>query len=443
MTIAGELASLVVNTDYKDIPEEVIEDTRYLIIDFVGAAVAGARTTPGKILIDYYKGFGGTPEATILGGGIRLPANNAAFLNSDTAHTTELECVGFKHGPNTTVVTPAALAIAEKLGLSGKEVLEAVIIGFEVQASMPIAMPGVAIQGWDFASVFGVLGAAATCAKLLRLDINQTTMALAIAASGASGFMEQTGTMTHFLEFGIGARQGLEAADLARMGFTAQEHIIEHPKGFAHAFSGGVAYDLKKIYQDFGKPFAVTQLSIKKYPCCYRTHRALDVVLQTMAEQNLSYDDVETIEADMNLYDAGLLKYSEPTTGTQSRFCMAHALAMAILDGGVSARSFSDETATSARAKEARSKVKVTIRTDWTPDRPAARTPVKIRLKDGRTFSGDNDMPRQPTKEELLLRHQDCCLQVLNKEQTERSTEMMLHLEEVDNITRLMDLLRG
>ena len=443
MTIAGELANLVINTNYKDIPREAIEDARYLIIDFVGAAVAGTKTTPGKILIDYYKEVGGTPEATILGGGMRLPANNAAFLNSDTAHTTELECVGFKHGPNTTVVTPAALALAEKLGLSGQDVLEAVIIGFEVQASMPIAMPGASIQGWDIGSVFGVLGTAATCAKLLRLDVHQTTMALAIAASGASGFMEQTGTMAHFLEFGIGARQGLEAAQLAKMGFTAQEHIIEHPKGFAQAFSGGVAYDLKKIYQDFGKPFAVTQLSIKKYPCCYRAHRALDVVLQTMKEQNLSYDDIETIKVDMNLYDAGLLKYSEPATGTQSRFCMAHVLAMAILDGGVSAKSFSDEAATSARAKEARSKIKVTVRTDWAPDRPAARTPVTMRLKDGRTFSGDPDMPRQATREELLLRHQDCCLQVLNKEQTERSTEMMLHLEDVANITQLMDLLRG
>ena len=218
---------------------------------------------------------------------------------------------------------------------------------------------------------------------------------------------------------------------------------MEHPKGFAQAFSGGVAYDLKKIYQDFGNPFGVTQLSIKKYPCCYRTHRALDVVLQSMQEQNFSYDDIAAIEVDMNLYDAGLLKYPEPESGTQSRFSMPHALAMAILDGGVSAESFTDKAVASARAKGARGKIKITIRTDWPPDRPAARTPVTIRLKDGRIFSGDVDLPRQPTREELLLRHKDCCQLVLTPEQTERSTEMMLHLEDVDNFTHLMDLVRG
>ena len=127
----------------------------------------------------------------------------------------------------------------------------------------------------------------------------------------------------------------------------------------------------------------------------------------------------------------------------QSRFSMEHVLGMAILEGGVGVKSFTDSCAISSKAAEVRSKIRVTVRTDWPPDRAAARTPVTVRLKDGRTFSREVQVPRQPTREELLARHRDCCQVVLNLEQIERSTEMMLNLEKVENIVPLMDLLRG
>ncbi|MDO8567849.1 MAG: MmgE/PrpD family protein [Dehalococcoidales bacterium] len=442
-TVNEELAKLAVKTTYKDFSKETIETTKDMVIDYVGATIAGSQTVPGQMVINLYKESGGAPEATAIGAGLRLPAVTVSMINSTAAHCTELENVGFKHGPNTTVNTPAALALAEKLGLTGKDVIESVIVGFEVQSRFPIAAPGISSTGWDIGSTFGVFGAAASAAKLLKLNVAQTTMALSIAASGASGLMEQTGSMTHFLEFGIAARQGLEAALLAKAGFTAQEHILEHAKGYLSAFSGGIPYDAKKLTEGWGAPFAITQLSIKKYPCCYRTHRALDVVIETMQQNKLTYDDIAKVEIDMNLYDAGLLKYAEPKAGFQSRFSMPHAIAMAILDKGVGPKSFTDDAVASPRTKEARSKVKVTVRKDWPPDRPAAHTPVKITLKDGRTFSDDRAMPRQPTREELLARHKMCCEVVLQSKQIEQSTDMMLNLEKVDNINKLMELVKG
>jgi 2-methylcitrate dehydratase len=443
MTTTEKLAHLVVSSGFKDVPKEAVEFTKELIIDFVGAAVAGSKTRAGEIITDYIKRDRGAPEASILGGGIRVPCTAAALANGTLAHATELENVGGQFGPNTTVATPAILSLSEKLGLSGKDVLEALIIGFEVQGRMHWAFPGVVARGWDAVSVFGIFGAAAASAKLLKLNVEQTTMTLSIAASGASGFLEQTGSMTHFLETGIAARQGLEAAQLAKMGFSAVEDIIEHPKGFAEDFAGKGGYDLEKLTENFGNPFCITGLSIKKYPCCFRTHRALDAVLGLMKEHNISYDRIASVEVDMNLYDASLLKYEDPKSGLQSRFSMEHALGMAILNGGVSVNSFTDSVAVSSKAKEVRSKVKVTVRSDWPPDRTAARTPVTVRLKDDRSFSREVQVPRQPTKEELLARHRDCCQAVLNPEQIERSTEMMLNLEKVENVVPLMDLLRG
>lgn len=443
MTTTEELAHLIVSANFKDIPRETVEFTKELIIDFVGAAVAGNKTTTGEIITAYIRETGGSPQASILGGGIRVSPGAAALANGTLAHATELENVGGRYGPNTTVATPAILSLSEKLGLSGKDVLEALIIGFEVQGRMHWAFPGVVARGWDAVSVFGIYGAAAASAKILKLNVKQTIMTLGIAASGASGFLEQTGSMTHFLETGIAARQGLEAAQLAKMGFTAVEHIIEHPKGFAEDFAGKGGYDLKKLTENFGNPFCITELSIKKYPCCFRTHRALDAVLELMKEQNISYGSIASVEVDMNLYDASLLRYKDPKSGLQSKFSMEHVLGMAILNGGVSVNSFTDSVAVSSKAIEVRSKIKVTVRTDWPPDRTAARTPVTVRLKDGRSFSREVQVPRQPTREELLARHRDCCQLVLNSEQIERSTEMMLNLEKVENVGPLMDLLRG
>ncbi|MFC2065817.1 MmgE/PrpD family protein [Chloroflexota bacterium] len=442
MAITDDLASFLVNTDFKDIPRETVDNAKDLTIDFIGQALAGTRTGAGKIIMDYTRQAGGTPQASVIGGNLQVPVASATLANTTLAHSTELESVGLKTGPNTAMAHPVALALAEKYNLSGKDVLESSILGFEIQGALYEACPGVAARGWDHASVFGVFGAAATAAKALKLNTEQIKMALSLAASGASGFMRQVGSMTHYLEFGLVARHGLEAAELVKAGFTAEPDIIEHHKGFAQAFAGEGGYNLD-MKLNLGNPYRMTMVSIKKYPCCYRAHRAIDATLELMKEHGFSYDDIASAEVDMNLFDASLMRYSEPNTGGQGRFSMQHTVAMAILGKAGDVEAFSDDFAMSAKAKEARGKVKVTIRTDWPPERLAARTPVTIKLKDGRTFSKDVDAPRQATREDFLSRHRKCSESVLRPEQVERFTNMLYHLEELEDITNLMTLLRG
>jgi len=442
MAISDDFASFLVNTSFDDIPGEALDFAKDLTIDTIGQALAGTRTGAGKIMMDYIKQAGGTPQATVIGGKIKVPAASAVLANTTLSHSTELESVGLKTGPNTAMVHPVALALAEKYNLSGRDILEGSILGFEIQGAIYEACPGVAARGWDHASVFGTFGAVATAAKMLKLSAKQVKTALSLAASGACGFMRQVGSMTHYLEFGLVARHGMEAAEWVKAGWTAEQDIIEHPKGFARAFAGEGGYNLD-MELNLGNPYRMTLISIKKYPCCYRAHRAIDATLEMLKENNISYNDVATAEADMNLFDASLLKYAEPETGEQGRFSLQHVVAMAILKGTVGVEELTDDFVTSAEAREARGKVKVTVRTDWPPDRLAARTPVTIKLKDGRVFSKDLDTPRQATKEDFLARHRRCSEVVFKPEQVEHFTNMLYRLEELEDITELMSLIRG
>ncbi|MDO8567188.1 MAG: MmgE/PrpD family protein, partial [Dehalococcoidales bacterium] len=302
--------------------------------------------------------------------------------------------------------------------------------------------PAMTTHGWDVASVNGTFGAAAAAAKLLKLNPTQVKMVFSMAASGACGFIQQTGSSTHYLEFGIVARHGVEAAELIKAGFTAQEDIFWRPRTYGHAFCGEGGYDFSKLSKNLGNPYKITGVNIKKYSCCFRTHRAIDATLQLMKENKLRYEDIAGVDVDMNQYDADLLRYPVPESGQQSRFSMPHTVASAIL-GEVTVKCFTDDFVNSPKVKEARGKVNARLRTDWSPERFAARTPVTIKTKDGRSFTKELDFPVQPSKEQFLARHRQCCEMVFKPAQVEEFTSAMQHLEDVEDLESVMKLVRG
>src|SRR4030095_8056757 len=181
----------------------------------------------------------------------------------------------------------ATFALAEKLGKNGRDFLAAYVVGFEVTTKLVCSIPDHSSkESWHSAGTLGALGAAVACAKLLRLEVEAVRTTLGIAASIASGFIWNYGTLTKPLHAGLAARNGVLAAKLASSGFTANRSILEGARGFHESYSRGSPYDLAVI-ESLGKSFELVEREIgfKGYPCGGLTQFAVDVFLEIGSAQ--------------------------------------------------------------------------------------------------------------------------------------------------------------
>jgi 2-methylcitrate dehydratase PrpD len=442
MGVTKELVTFLLVTRFQDFPREVVDRGKELMIDFIGGALGGSQTRVSNIMTEYVKEKDAISEAGVIGKNLRTTAAFASYLNGIFNHSTELESVSQRTSPNPLATIVVSLAVGEKMALSGKEVLEGFILGFEIQGRVGgSSLAGVSKKGRI--SIFNHLGAAATASKLLKLNLNQSRMALGIAAFQAGGLIANVGTMAHVLELAVAGRDGIEAAELAMKGVTSHPEIIETPQGFCDALIEEGGYDLKRMTKDIGKTFQIFDpgISIKKYPCCYRSHRALDALFDLVAEHHLSYHDIDKVTVDLNLYDSYLMKFPNPETGEEAKFSYPHILGTAILKGKVWLDSFTDESAMDDRYQEARKKIEVVVHSEWPSGRVDARTPVTVKLKDGRVFSKEVQTPREPSLDELLNRYREAASGILKRDQTEKSIDLILKMEKVKDVSEIMNLL--
>jgi len=444
METTEKLSRFVVETRFEDIPNAVTERAKELFVDALGAAMLGSSMPVTKKLAEYYgrkKSIKG--EATAIGCSLLTSVEDATLINGTSLHSTELEAVPMRGEQQPAFTAFAALAMAEMLGLSGKDILEAFILGFEVHGRLSANAHGIPAKG-GWGCVTGTLGAAASAGKMLKLNTEQMRMALGFASSQAGGLIEHVGTMAHFAELGIAIGHGVRSALWVKEGLTAMLDVIENRKGFCRFYAGEGGYDLEEMTRGLGSgSFYITDpgVSIKKYPCCFRTHRAVDATLEILQENNVSYEGVAEIQVDENLYDRSLLKYSEPTSGGEGRFSMEHCLAAALVDRRIDESTFS--TGKIGDLKEARAKINVIVHPEWPPERGAARTPVVIKLKNGKEYFRELDKPRDPTREETLDRYRVNAREVLSERDAESTAEKIMELENVMNIREFMELIRG
>ena len=439
METTKQLADFLVKTGFEDIPPEIVQRGKELFLDFIGGSLPGTVTTPGKITMEYVKEIGAKPEASVIGGGFKTTAQYASFVNATLDHCPEFEAIGLNFCLNPGPIIAVCLAMGEKLGVGGRDALEGLILGHEVQGRIAAASMASWGKRFDVFKFFH-LGCAAAAAKMLKLDSDGVRTAISLAASQASGLAVQSGTMAHFLDFRIACRSGIEAAILAQKGITAHKDIIEMPRGFCETLVGSGDYDLEQMTEGLGKTF-ITAAYIKKYPCCYINHSALDTLLDMIKEHNISYQEVETVELDTNQYALYWCQYPKPTNGAEARFSFPHVLGTAILEGKVWLDDFTDENVVSQRYKEARDKVKVNLPPDWPPGREGMRFIVTLKLKDGRIISKEADKDvSELNSDELSARYRRLTEPFLSPQQIDRSIELMSNLDKVSKIAEIMDI---
>ena len=451
-----KLARFIVATGYEELPPTAVEAAKRTGLDCVGAILAGCAMPGSEAVTRYVRSLAGSAQATIIGGDFRAAVPDAALVNGTVAHALDYDDCGMKVGHPSAPVLPAALALGEYLHASGKEVLAAYILGLEVQGKIALNCDfklmerTVSSQCW-----YGSLGAAAAAAKLLRLDVAQTRVALGISANMACGLSVNHGTNVAPMNAGNASRNGVVSALMAREGISASPDIIEVKNGFCDALAGPGRYDTARMTENLGDPFYIVSpgIGLKKYPSCYHTHRAIEATLKLVQEHHLTDHDITEIEVGTSERACRVAAYNEPATPYQGKYSLPHCIAAAEVDGKVTLDTFTEEKIRNPQIVAARRKVRLTFPdlpiwpglADIGPDTEFIGNPVTIRTSDGRSYQTKVDIPRGDpalpmTDQEITAKYTECAGSILGSEAIQRSRDLMLHLEDVADVREIMNI---
>jgi 2-methylcitrate dehydratase PrpD len=448
MAITEGLARLIAETTYKQLPVNVVTQAKRALLDTIGVTLAGHGEAAGHIITAFVKDAGGHQEAAILGTSLYTSPALAALANGTLGHALDFDDVTFHlRGHPSAPVVPAVLALGQALGVSGEDVITAFVIGVEVEAKIGKAMTAAHLRhGWHPTATIGTLGAVAAAAKLLRLTAPQVQIALGIAASKAAGLRQNFGTMTKPLHAGEASRNGVEAAQLAKRGFTADPHIFDGRFSFFNVFVGEGEFVPETVIKNFGAPYEIVTpgIGVKPYPACRAAHRAIDAMLQLVHTYYLKPDDVSEIICNTSARIRDFLVHHQPQTGLAGKFSMEYCLAAALFHGKLGLAQFSDASVQDPRVQALMRRVRLTHpdegKVNW--DAPIPDVVEVVLHSDARWHQlievpkGDPDQPL--TWAELVAKFQDCAATVLPDGQTEEATQHIAHLEELSTLRPLM-----
>ena len=280
MSATKTLAQFISEVSYEDFSSEVVTAAKIAIADGVANMLAGSTQELATTIGRYVETMGGAALSTVVGWGFKTNPPFAAFANGVFGHCLDFEIQGFPPTHGTSSCLPAAFALAEDRGASGKTIIEAYTLGWEVQGRLRAASSRATNPAYHPPGLVGPLGGAAASAKVLGLSPGQTEMALGIAASRTGGLTANTGTMVKSTHPGNAARMGAESALLAEAGFTSSEDIFERANGYAEAlFQGQMDWDV--ITADLGESFRLVDpgYDIKRFPAQIHMQNPIESVL--------------------------------------------------------------------------------------------------------------------------------------------------------------------
>ncbi len=377
--ITQTLARFVATHHSRGWSDAVDHEAHRTFMNWLGCALGAAQHESAEAAIGAVHLLQPSAQASVLGRSEMVDMASAALINGITSHTfdfddTHLKTIIHPAGP----VASAVLALAEHKGLSGRAVLDALVLGIDVSCRVGNLMyPDHYDRGWHITGSTGTLGAAAGCARLLGLNEQQTAMALGIAASQPVGMREQFGTMTKPFHPGGAARAGLMSALLASQGFTASSKALEAPRGMIQTIS--TKYTWNEVTDELGQRFEISFNTYKPFACGIVIHPSIDACSQLRA-QGVNADQVERIELKVHSLVLELTGKKEPADGLQGKFSVYHGCACGLIFGKAGEPQYDDAIVNRDDMVALRRKVVATV--DDSIDEASAD--VTAVLKDGR-----------------------------------------------------------
>jgi len=452
-TLATRLAQKICAFQPEDMTARALSEARTAIIDTIGCALSGILEPCVQILLRT-PGVADAPgPALLFGTSRRTSALDATLINGTASHALDYDDVsGVMGGHHSEPVTAPIFALGEELKLSGRRALAAYIIGVETEVRLSRAVNFHHYdKGWHPTATLGIFGAVAAASHLLRLDIERTAKALALAASFACGIKANFGTMTKPLHVGHIARNGLFAALIAERGFESNPAALEHKQGWLEVFNGRGNYWPARMLEGWGSPWEIesAENGLKQFPCCGSTHPAIAMMLALVREESVQADAVERIEILAHRRRLPHTDNPDPRTPLAAKFSIQYVTARALADGAVRIRDFEGDAVMEERVRRLLPLITTGSHPGMPDDSPKQfGAEIIVTMKDGRRLArridhlvcrgGDNPM----SSEELFAKFEDCAGRALAHDQIAPLFERLETLEtvtELGQVTRLLE----
>jgi 2-methylcitrate dehydratase PrpD len=451
------VVDFITRARWQSFPDDAVGIAKRCVIDGLGVILAGSTTTGSTILRDHVRATNAGAGATVLADRpFQTSAPAAALANGASGHAMDWDDTQLSTTPDrifgllthpTLPPLAVALALGEQQRVSGRQLLEAFLTGFEVECKIAEAIdPSHYKQGFHSSGTVGTFGALGAAAKLLGLDDTAAANAVAIAASLCAGIRVNFGTMTKPLHVGRASQNGLVAAQLAAGGFTGGHDGLDGPWGFFEVFGFGNACDATRLVGRLGNPYSILSpgVSIKPYPCGVLGHPSMDAMRMLVLAHDLKPDQIKAIRLRAGSNILNPLRYRIAQSELEAKFCPAFMLSAIALRRKAGIKEFTDEFVRSAPVQQMMARVE-TILDPAIEARgfDKIRRVVEVDLHDGRHLAQAADEryrggPDRPfTREELHEKFTECASLVLPESAIEQVFTMLESLEDLHDVNEL------
>ena len=440
MSVTEALASYVVESDLSSIPADVQREAKRALLNYLGCALGGSIEPALDVAIRTLAPFSGPPTTNVLGRNERFDALHAALMNGIGSHVHEYDDTLPKNYIHPSVPVASALfAYAGANPVAGADFVHAFVLGFEVESRIGNAVyPAHYEAGWHITSTTGVFGAAAAVGKLLGLTTRQMVWAFGLAATQSAGIREMFGSMAKSFQPGRAAQNGYTAALLGAANFTAGEHALEGPRGFAAVTAAH--YDLDKVTAGLGTDFELRDNAYKPYACGLVVHPAIDGCSQLHRELDLTADSIAAVDVRVAPLVLDLCNKRALNRALESKYSIYHAAAIGLVRGKGGLREFTEEAIRDPDLARVRAVTTATADASITED----QVRIEVTLSDGRKLTkfveqSLGNVHRPLSDEQLAEKFLDQAVLALPESRVE---ELIAECRRVDELPDVGDLVR-
>jgi 2-methylcitrate dehydratase PrpD/pimeloyl-ACP methyl ester carboxylesterase len=446
-THAAAITQIYESCASRPLSQKALATAKLGIFDIVGCIIGGAATPTARTVRELALEQADGKGVSVLGTRERLPPALAALVNGVAGHVLDYDDMNSTMIAHPSVVLgPAIFALAEARGKSGREIIDAYVVGFEVNGHFGRTMiPHHYDAGWHSTSSLGIFGATAAAARLLDLDAKGALNALAIAASNSAGLRGNFGSQTKALHAGQAAEGAVRAALLSSRGFTGNAEVFDAPGGYFATY--GKNDKPRAAPAEGAFEIESSGIGIKPYACCGAGVSVIDAALDIREKFGLSGEKIADVAVVLSPMATSIMPFHEAHDGLQAKYSLAYCASVALLDGKGGLAQFEDERAARPDVRELVKRTRITADPRMVSGAGKFGIHMSVILADGREFSTELETPRgHPTRplesERQLEKFLECASPVLGERRARDAARQLEALETQSDIAALLELLR-
>lgn len=441
MTVSERFSEYICHTSFKDIPGEVQHYAKLCLLDWIGVTLGGSREPISDILMDLIHIVGGNEHASIIGKGARTNLMFAALVNGSFSHALDFDDTHKGAGIHPSVcLAPAVVAAGEYMKCSGRDLITAFVIGFEIAARIGAAAGSAHYdKGFHATSTIGRFSATAGAAKLMGLTQPQIVNSFGIAGTQVSGLREVFGTMNKPFHAGKAAMDGILSVALAKRDFDSSREIFEGRFGLKQVFAPDA--DGSMLFSDLGSEYHIVDIAFKPYASALATHSTIQAIEEMKQMEGITAEDVQTIHIEFAALPFSVVNIQHPKKVLEGKFSVHQCAALAFVKGEVGPDMFTREWIDDPMLVSFRERITVLLNTSL----KKFETIIRVSTKDGRILENFIRESRGSAKDpltfaEMKKKFMDLAAPVISEEKAVKLVDLIEVLPEIEDINEMMKL---